>query len=401
MKINTSLNISPELEETLLEFAGIHRGFNPGQKAFKKVAEDIKTVSNNYTIRQGYDNVFSNRDLLKAYCLYFLPVNLVKLFPLLDEVVLHKPIDIFNNNSVSVLDIGSGPGTFGLSFLEYIIRNRQGFKNFPQNVRITFVDKVGENLKTASNLVDAYIKKSGAGGKLKVQILCRRGEIETLNAGSFGNARGGYDIIIAGNVLSETADGVSESFCSMIEEYLSDNGVFFAIEPGTKTGSGKLLKLKNLISEKTGLNLYAPCLNHGTCPLSENPKQWCHVKIFWEPPFFVSAADRLTRFTKEKGIKFSYHTFIKKRAVFAEMYPQNEREKLYRVVSYLIKNKGEKRLFVCNGNSRFLLRRLDRNESETNSDFNRVQRGDIVFIDNFKQYNDFHSIEKASEFKLL
>lgn len=401
MKINTSVHLSQKLQDTLLEFSAIEKGFNPRGKGFKKIAEDIQTVSGSYTFSETHDAVFKNKDLLRAYCLYFLPVNLVKLFPLLDEVGENPAVQLFNKTSLSVLDIGSGPGTFGIAFLEYIWRNRQALGTFPQHLRITFVDKVSHNLSAASHLVDAYVKKSGIADKLKVTVLSRKADVERLVSERSGLEEAGYDFIIAGNLLSEMQKDITEPFCGMVEKYLTDRGVFFAIEPGTQKGSKKIQQLKNSMLRKTGLILYAPCLKPGICPLNRHPKQWCHEKLFWEAPLFVRQADRLTGFTKEKGIKFSYLTVLKQKAGIAGMYPEYEADKIYRVVSYLIQNKGEQRLYVCNGSSRTVLRRLDRNVSGKNSDFDRAQRGDIVFIDGFTAGNDFLRVEKETLFKVL
>ncbi len=76
-------------------------------------------------------------------------------------------------------------------------------------------------------------------------------------------------------------------------------------------------------------------------------------------------------------------------------------EKIWRVGSYVIKNKGEHRLWVCNGRQRLLLRRLERNCSETNSDFDQAERGDIVFVDGTVARAAFHDMPREAVFTIL
>ncbi len=46
-----------------------------------------------------------------------MPSNLVKLYPLLDEIRRDKEVAHFNKKSLSLLDLGCGPGTFTIGFL--------------------------------------------------------------------------------------------------------------------------------------------------------------------------------------------------------------------------------------------------------------------------------------------
>jgi hypothetical protein len=172
------------------------------------------------------------------------------------------------------------------------------------------------------------------------------------------------------------------------------------IDPGTRSASRNLIRLRNVLLEQTALTLYAPCLERGLCPSLDNPKDWCHQKLFWSPPEIIEAIDRHTGFTKEKGVQYTYFTFRKdgKRAV--DHFCDFPREKMWRVVSYVIKSKGEERLFVCNGKERMLLRRLAKNASEKNEDFSRALRGDGVVVDGIVKREAFIEVGKDSLFKI-
>jgi len=210
-----------------------------------------------------------------------------------------------------------------------------------------------------------------------------------------------FDVIIAGNVITELQEKNIKPFIGFLEKYLSPDGTAIIIDPGTKASSKHLLALRNKLLSETSLNLYAPCPNTATCPLTDNSKNWCHEKAFWEPPEIINMIDRITGFSKEKGLKYSYLVFNKRNIHLPGIFPEIPREKVFRVVSYLIKNKGEERLYVCNGRDRLFLRRLNKNCSEKNIGFEKVLRGDCVFFDNLQFRKDFMEITKESIFKIL
>ena len=137
------------------------------------------------------------------------------------------------------------------------------------------------------------------------------------------------------------------------------------------------------------------------CPLQDDPGQWCHEKLFWQPTEAVRLIDGVLGFTKEKGIKYSFLSFVKKDVDRLSLYAGMAQEKIWRVGSYVIKNKGEHRLWVCNGQQRLLLRRLERNCSATNSDFENAERGDIVFVDGTVPRAVFHDLPKEAVFTIL
>jgi len=100
-------------------------------------------------------------------------------------------------------------------------------------------------------------------------------------------------------------------------------------------------------------------------------------------------------------LKYSYLVLNKRNINLSGLFPEIPREKVFRVVSYLIKNKGEERVYVCSGRKRLLLRRLNKNCSGKNIDFGNILRGNCVFFDNFQTRNDFLEITRESIFKIL
>ena len=115
----------------------------------------------------------------------------------------------------------------------------------------------------------------------------------------------------------------------------------------------------------------------------------------------VKLIDQRTGFTKYKGVKFSY--LVATRDNPPLLTPKNSApgESLWRVVSYIIRNKVEERLYVCNGRERRLLRRLTRISNPSSVDFSSSQRGDIVAVSKADIRKNFINIGPETVFRKI
>jgi len=404
MKHDKSLKITTFLEKTLLDLFEIKKPIKSKSKKIKRIAEEVKILSDEYVFLNSknriYDSIISR--FIKTYAVYFMPANLVKLHPVLDEMRRDKNCAHFKKKSLSILDLGCGPGTFTVGFLEYLSEKCLPDSLDLESVELNCMDRSKENLSLAQNIIKEYLAHGPLSKNIKWKTFFVEGTITDSNSFQIlFSEKARFDIIIAGNVITELPEESINPVIDFLEKHLSPDGTVIIIDPGTKTSSKQLLCLRNKLLLETGLYLYAPCPNTETCPLTDNSKNWCHEKVFWEPPEIVSMIDRITGFSKEKGLKFSYLVFNKKNIHLSGIFPEISQGKVFRVVSYLIKNKGEERLYVCNGRGRMLLRRLNKNCSEKNLGFGNVLRGNCVFFDNLKFRKDFMEITKESIFKIL
>ncbi|MCP4715470.1 MAG: methyltransferase domain-containing protein, partial [Deltaproteobacteria bacterium] len=339
---------------------------------------------------------------LCAYVLYYVPVNVIKLFPVLDELFRLRDELVFCGESLSVLDIGCGPGTFLLALLEYCRQQRLELHDRLHTISLRGLDLQPACLAMAQRLLTVYANGSSPGAAFNVEMSFARGPL----SGCFERAAevpaaARYDLIIAGNVINEVRAAQFVALVKRLEQSLSDRGAVVIIDPGTKKSFRKLLQLRKAFLNETALSLFAPCLDSGPCPLEDNDKAWCHEKLYWRPPEVIAAIDRHTGFTKDKGIKYAYMTLTRKKVTAATELRAGASDVLWRVSSYLIKQKGAERLLVCNGSRRVMLRRLLKNRSEHNRQFAQARRGDLVRIKGCEQRNAFLEIGSACSFCIV
>jgi hypothetical protein len=105
------------------------------------------------------------------------------------------------------------------------------------------------------------------------------------------NSSEGLAAVFAGNVLNELSPARDETLedrlgalMARIRRKLAPNGLFFAMEPGTRLG-GKMVALARKDALADGFHVAAPCTHQGPCPMLNRPCRhsssppfagWCH-----------------------------------------------------------------------------------------------------------------------------
>ena len=151
-----NITLSPVLEQLLLQYAGLSSPVNAQSRAVKLLSAQVKTISDEYLAGDSSfkGDLFRSRALRRAYICYYLPVNLVKLLPVLDELFTHPDIKGFTEPQVSILDLGCGPGTFLLGVLEYFAAHQNLLSGDVQKVAMWGIDQVDENVTTAKEIIN-------------------------------------------------------------------------------------------------------------------------------------------------------------------------------------------------------------------------------------------------------
>ena len=358
------------LEYTLLKYISDSRSSSLTASELKTIASDVIQLSNLFTKERKIlpSQYLNNKSLRRAYILYFLPSNIYKIHLPLKELSLH-PKKILSKKLLKILDLGSGPGTTILGILDFFSNQ----KKMP-SLEFTAIDSVAENLSIAKNLFKLFTENINIDASLKTF------KINIEKAGTIPQDT--YDIIILSNILNELFYDDNKripkrvSFLNtIIDKFLTPDGSCIIIEPALRETTRGMLDVRdNLI--KNGFKIYSPCLIDEPCPALLNPKDWCHEDIPWIPPVIIKELDKLTGLRKD-SLKFSYLVLRKDKLSLTDVLEKNS----YRIVSEPLISKGKLEFYICGHGGRQLVTRLDKDETPSNIQFQKLQRGDIVVFE--------------------
>lgn len=303
-----------------------------------------------------------------AYLNYFMPVNLSKIQVLLDEV----PVDRLPDR-LSVLDLGSGPGTGSLAVLDWWHR-----RQCAHSVEVVAIDNSPSALTQATQLWNRYCQ---AAGITAASFQSHKGDLEQAAWLTQVRLRAPFDLIILANSLNEIYTGAQEpigartNFVTKALSLLAPSGTMMIVEPALRETSRALHHVRDRLIQEKQCTVFSPCLHENSCPALVNPYDWCHEERAWDPPTVIRQIDDEVGFIKD-ALKFSYLLLRKDGKTIVERRPD-----VYRVVSELREMKGEKRAWLCNEQGRYEVGRQDRFASPQNKPFDDWHRGAIVQIE--------------------
>ena len=358
------------LEYTLLKYISDSRSSSLTASELKTIASDVIQLSNLFTKERKIlpSQYLNNKSLRRAYILYFLPSNIYKIHLPLKELSLH-PKKILSKKLLKILDLGSGPGTTILGILDFFSNQ----KKMP-SLEFTAIDSVAENLSIAKNLFKLFTENINIDASLKTF------KINIEKAGTIPQVT--YDIIILSNILNELFYDDNKripkrvSFLNtIIDKFLTPDGSCIIIEPALRETTRGMLDVRDNLM-KNGFKIYSPCLMNQPCPALLNPKDWCHEDIPWIPPVIIKELDKLTGLRKD-SLKFSYLVLRKDKLSLTDVLEKNS----YRIVSEPLISKGKLEFYICGHGGRQLVTRLDKDETPSNIQFQKLQRGDIVVFE--------------------
>jgi len=158
----------------------------------EKIVRAIAELSRRFNKERGSMNqtYLDYRLLSAAYLQYFLPVNLAKIQALLTELPAPEPVE-----GLSVLDLGSGPGTGALAVLDWWYQRR-----WPCAVSVTAVDRSTRALRQARQLWEGYCRLAGPG---EIDFQTVEGDLERRAWAEQGRQKAPFDLIIFANALNE------------------------------------------------------------------------------------------------------------------------------------------------------------------------------------------------------
>jgi SAM-dependent methyltransferase len=187
---------------------------------------------------------------------------------------------------------------------------------------------------------------------------------------------GGFDLVIAANVLSEQPVRFAPS------------GTLLLLEPALRETGRALLETRDRLLQE-GWFAHAPCLTQKACPALASPKDWCTLEARWSPPKYFRQLADATGLRADELLSFS--------AVVLSRAPPEARPGLWRVVGLAPPEKGKRRVWVCSDAGRVAAVRLDRDASEANAAFDELRRGDLVQLGKTEPRGDGLRLGKESK----
>lgn len=350
---------------------GLINGLVPDEGLSReKIVRAVAELSRRFNKERGSLNqiYLDDRLLSAAYLQYFLPVNLAKIQVLLTELPASEPVE-----GLSVLDIGSGPGTGALAVLDWWYQQR-----WPGAVSVTAVDRSTGALRQARRLWEGYCR---AADLAEIDFQTVEGDVERQAWVALVKKKAPFNLIILANALNEVHTKASDPIIArtaLVEEALSllaTHGTMMIVEPALRETSRALHQVRDQLLQEKRCTIYSPCLHENNCPALVKPDDWCHEERTWEPPASIQEIDGEVGFIKD-ALKFSYLLLRKDGKIIVDRRPD-----VYRVVSELRHLKGEKRAWLCNETGRSEIGRQDRLVSAQNAAFDEWHRGAIVQIE--------------------
>ena len=368
----TERRLSPVLERLLTQECG------PDSRiSFEELTQAVSTLSQLFTTDRTSlpDDYLDDPLLAAAYRAYFMPVNLAKIQALLDELPAEAAHDRDLVKPMTVLDLGSGPGTGALACVDWMAaRGNRG-------VRVLSVDRSKTAGQDTRRLWEAYGRIAVVHSAILEQF---EADLEKPHKGPVWNRireAAPYDLIIMTNCLNELFAEWEDPLvrrAALVTEalhLLHPHGTVMIIEPALRPMTRELHRIRDELLRQQACTIYSPCLHEQACPALVRPDDWCHEERPWIPHAWIQSIDREVGFIKD-ALKFSYLLLRKDGRTVVQRKPD-----VFRVVSELRELKGEKRAWLCNELGRTEVGRLDRLASPHNTAVDDWHRGAIVQIE--------------------
>ncbi len=393
--------LSLMLQGTLTDWLGLTDLPERDPVRYQALCQSVAELSRLFTTARAerQRSYLDEASLRAGYLAYFLPVNLAKVQALLDEL----PTMESGGRPLTVLDVGSGPGTGALAVLDWL---QQQPGSGRRAVDAVVLDQSAPALRDAEQLWAAYMRTARVPSATLAASradLAKGRWLDELRE----QRSGGFDVIITANVLSEVGDGTRDAIerRTMLAEgllsLLAPHGAFIIIEPALRDTSRSLHQVRDALLAKQLCTVYSPCLHEKPCPALVKADDWCHEERPWTPPAIVSEIDQVVGFIKD-ALKFSYVILRKDGKTIVPRAADR-----YRVVSELREMKGEKRAWLCNETGRPEVGRQDRLRSDSNAAVDGWHRGAIVRISEIvRKTKDGHQstlgrIEKSASVEIV
>jgi ribosomal protein RSM22 (predicted rRNA methylase) len=343
------------------------------------LAELVAKLSTAYNA--GEKEPLRTKDALAARLAFSFPRDVPKSAGAVRELVAQGALSIPAGRPLRILDLGAG---LGASTWGVVMALKAAAPAASGRIEAVWVDDDDAALTIATAIANAR----RGDGLVELQG-------ETLRANltrgmSLAKERGPFDLVLLGQVLSELDASTDEARLALHLEIVQNatdltarGGSVVIIEPALRERTRRLHAFRDavLALSRGALTVFAPCLHQAACPALQDPNAWCHEDLDVDLPSWlwpVASAAGL----RWQGLTFSYLVLRKDGRTLRD---GTAGEALVRAVSEAIVTKGKREAFLCGdlttdgvlGPQRVRARRLDRDASEANADWEELARGDV------------------------
>ena len=418
MKIPVAFALEDDWKRTLDDL-GRARGWpTSGEPA--KLGALVRLLSDAYNDVPSA-NVATSAQALAARLGFSFARDVPKSAAAVNELVTTGVLTLPSDRPLRLLDVGAGLGATTWGIARALAES--GARGA---IEATWIDEDAAALELGQAIVRArggVVRSEHATGHGEITLTVR---IEKRRAMAEADARGRYDLVLLGQVLSELDPGMAEEeraarHVALVRAFLgstSARGSLVIVEPALRARTRHLHRVRDLLLADHAATVFAPCLHASACPALAAAGDWCHEdRPIDLPPWLVPVARAAG--LRWQGLTFAYLVLRDPndpRSLIDAIAPSSSaspdaRAARFRVVSAPLVSKGKCELFCCgpsygvpeasaganaetsgadatkgasdslNTRTRLRITRLDRDASPTNAAWETLGRGVLVAID--------------------
>lgn len=344
------------------------------------LAAAVREVSETYTRkREALPTHLPDARALEARLRFFLPRDLPKLWGPLSE--LDRTGAMPPGEALHVLDVGCGLGTTSLGAALYFDATAGH-----RALHVTALDRD----RQALSLMEQLLSATGRTLHAPIDLLTRCSDLRNER---LPRRDGGYDLILAGLVFNEIAEGATTADAQLergrelldsLAARLAPTGAIIVIEPALRTQARMLQRLRDEVAAaQSPLHVFAPCTHAKPCPLLARKRDWCHER---QPDALPKRLRPIAAQAglRDEGLTYSYLTLTRRARNIGELAQTNDGDgrspRALRGVSGPLTSKGKVELDVCGEGGLQRLMQLQRKPVAPEEDLTLLGRGTVLSL---------------------
>ena len=285
-------------------------------------------------------NYFTTARFRSSYFLYFFALQGAKFltlfykYPKAVEAALDHALE---TGVLSIVDVGSGPGTASIAFLIHVLERYKKSKKLPFAIQLHWIDRNATVISDGEAFLQKVLERfSDYDGDIDLVTETRDWWKHPADFEYEAS------IFLFGNVLNESSQDPRVFLQGLAPILKNPKGAgVLIVEPAFKSASQRVSQIRD---EMMPHPLWGPCLHTQKCPLADG-RDWCHFSVPAQLPgsFFKKFSIKLGGV--REWLKFSFVWFASENS--AKEATVDEKLDLVRIVSDPLKTPQGMKNQVC------------------------------------------------------